>query len=234
MFDIKNFTMADNVFMTYNNVIQSVDMLILEFILKSKIEGLNIRPFESNSNANNLLKILQRKEVDIFNMISRDQKISDSVYYDYLSALPKEYNEDYVTDFIKGFNVYSKTKSSVNKLVVATGGNKIKEQIILDTLTGVNIEFVNDDDVTISEYIKNEDFKLIITDRDDLVNANIKSIEGKVICFPYVGYLFEEQLEASQNVMYSKYNFELKSFGGKFTVGYFEPFKITEQMFGLG
>lgn len=233
-FDFKQHILSDDVFMTYNNVIQCVDMFILDFIKNSIMSDSFILDTFNNSDDNNLLRMLNRKEEDVFNLLSKHGYLEGNLYREYLSIYPSKYNESYITDFIKGFNVYMRTKSAVNKLVISA--NSSVKQDIVKSIFGddIKIEFVDDDDSTIEKYIRDPSFKLIFTDRSDLVNKNISFINGKVICFPYVSYLFNIDIQDGQNIMISKDNWEIKSFNKDFTIGYFEPFKITEKMFVIG
>ena len=229
---------ADNIFMTYDNIVQVLDIFILEILLKQDNcdELFSLGLFKNCSDRNNLLKILNRKDKNLFSLLSKDDLDYDVFYNQYTKALPLTSDSRFTTDFIKGFRTYISTKCSADRIVVATGENVNKREIVLDILSNQEdkIEFVDDDDETIEKFIADENFSLIITDRTDIVKRNIDKITNKVICFPYMSFLFENEIVDGETVSLSKDRWEIISFDKPFTIGFFEPFKITKDMFVVG
>lgn len=229
---------ADNIFMTYDNVVQLLDVFIVEILLShDDCSGIfNLELFKNSSDENRLLKMLNRKDKNVFKSLSRDGLEYDEFYSTYIKALPLGEDTRFMTDFIKGFRTYISTKCAAARIVVATGDNENKKTIVHDILSNQEdkLEFVSDDDETIEKFITDENFTLIITDRTDIVKRNIDKMNNKVICFPYMSYLFETEIVDGVSVALSKDKWEIISFDKPFTVGFFEPFRIVEDMFGVG
>lgn len=241
-YDTKFLVDSDNIFMTYNNVIQIVDMYILDLLLSNYNKGankeFNLDYIRENSEDRLLYLLLNRKKYNIFDWLKRDDKIyNDSEYKMFIDKFPVNDDIKFCTDFILGFRNYIYTMSSVKKLTIATGDNNYKKQICKKLFDGFSgLSFCDNDDETIENHIKDKTYQVIITDRSDLITKNLDTLLGKIICIPYIGYLFEfvEIEKDIEPILVSKDRLEILTEQKEITIGYFNPINIKDTMFGKG
>ena len=233
----------ENAFITYNNIMMINEIFVYEYEIKPNFDYYNkylkLDIFKGMSMNACLKIILQRKVKDFIEWLGRNEKsiikmkeeISNKFIYTHKYADLSNLGEGILNLLLNG---------NVKKAVIAVDHNdKVALDLLLDLFEVIPEEkvfFVDYTKENIEKYIKDEDYKLIMTDEDDILYDNRFSLKGKSVCIPYVGYNFE-QIEVDNGlgqVLLSKHKWEFYEKELECSIGFIEPYKLVPEMFHVG
>lgn len=235
--------MEENTFITYNNIMMINEIFIYEYELKPKFDYYNqylkLDIFKGMSMNACLKIILQRKIKDFIEWLGRDKEsvskmkneLSDKFKYTHKYAELSNLGEGILSLILNG---------NVKRVVIAIDENDINGiNLLLELFESVpeeKIFFVDYNKETLTKYIKDKKYKLIMIDDDDLLFENRFDLQGKSICIPYLGYIFEHVKVDNDlgEILLSKHKWEFYQDELNFNIGFIEPYKLVPEMFHAG
>lgn len=235
--------MEENAFITYNNIMMINEIFVYEYELKPNFDYYNqylkLDIFKGMSMNACLKIILQRKIKDFIEWLGRDKEsiskmkneLSDKFKYTHKYAELSNLGEGILSLILNG---------NVKRVVIAIDENdKNSISLLLDLFESVpeeKIFFVDYNKETLTKYIKDKDYKLIMIDDDDLLFENRFDLQGKSVCIPYLGYIFEHVKVDNDlgEILLSKHKWEFYQDELNFNIGFIEPYKLVPEMFHAG
>ena len=233
----------ENAFISYNNIMMINEIFVYEYEIKPKFDHYNkylkLDIFKGMSMNACLKIIIQRKVKDFIEWLGRDEEsvikmkeeLSDKFKYTHKYAELSNLGEGILSLLLNG---------NIKRVVIAVDNN---DSVALDLLLSLfetvpeeKVFFVDYTKENIEKYIKDEDYKLIMTDEDDLLFDNRFNLKGKSVCIPYIGYNFEQMKVVNElgQILLSKHKWEFYQDELDFNIGFIEPYKLVPEMFHAG
>lgn len=231
-------------FLTYDNIIQSVDYGFLQLFLSkydvmSKIFHLKI--FKDKSKDLRQQFLINRPERDLLKWLSNNK-----ITYDNCNEYGIDYkqrNEIYFNDvFISTFGnnlVNLLAKGYIEKLIISVDlKNKYKLQILDDLFNEYYdiVKIVNDDTETKVHYFRDKEMNTIVTDDEQLLYDNKDYLKGKSIMINNCSYIYDIHKHkyiygVYKDIKITKNKWESLS---DYTVSFIEPYTYKNTDKGQG
>ena len=240
---------SDQIFITCDNILYFKEIGFIDHVLKNEEkykDKLNLDIFENYCRPAIIRILLERKTKDLINWLVKDN-ISNSEkndlhkeYENFFSQKRDNYTGE-ITDIGKGFLKYLAT-NNVKKIVVAVNYKYLDSILAINSLFKEyfrdKVSVINNTEENIIKYISDRNYTVIFSDELDILSKHFDKLTGKTICLAYAGYNFSKKNKEFKvdnlDLLISNNEFEYNSIKYEFSLGFLEPFNMTEEMFSLG
>lgn len=240
--DMDDVTFRDeNMLISYDSFIQIPEFFIFNNIIRKDSnykKFLKLDTFEYINDKSMQPLILQRNEKSLLKWIIKDEfktQYSDEDLNNMYKTLYNKYDDMYtkleITNFANGLIKLLK-QSSIKQVTFNFDKDDRKVNKLLDIYSEFTDKIkINTDPLDKILKEKNE-YTVIMHDNDKVLKNYIDNndVSGKSFILPYFGYLFT----TVNNIMISKYEFELMTKEKDCSVGFMNPMKFDESYFVMG
>ena len=209
--------MRETIFVTDMDLVHTNEMDIIRTMLDMKEELIDEYYLNIFKDENKLFDIVMRRKVeDVFKWLSKDTtQVPNGLYAESMG------NADvHITRFFaRLLTRYGITKSSFGRLIISTNMQasnfpKLKKVILDMAPEKGRIEFVHNDNDTISKFMCDESVHIVMSNRTDLIDLNKDMMTKKNVMIPATGYNTQMLKRAGKNMVVTDLLLEKSAIAG--------------------